>query len=154
MTPKSWLAMCDAAFVDPLNMPQSKIFQGLVKPSTVYLWAYLLVEIQHWDQELFNMLHSTLILSNGVAYLERLSGARYCMSRPVNRCSSYKHISYQDTWSRSQTCLVLHDANKTQFALQNRRDNANFFNAITKPVFCLENFWQNYTLIFNQCHTA
>ena len=86
------------------------------------------------------MLHITLILWNGVAYLDRLSGAYHCMSRPANGCSSYTHISYHDTCSRFQTCLVLHDANKTQFALQNRRDNANFFNAITKPVFCLENF--------------
>ena len=40
--------------------------------------------------------HITLISSNGVVCLERLSGAWYCISRPANRRSSYTYISYHD----------------------------------------------------------
>ena len=46
----------------------------------------------HWDPGLFTFLHITLQSSNGVLYLDRLSGAQHCISWPAIGCSSYTHI--------------------------------------------------------------
>ena len=41
------------------------------------------------------IVHFWLIHINS-SYLDRLSGAHYCISRPANGCTSYTHISYHD----------------------------------------------------------
>ena len=43
-----------------------------------------------------------LISSNGVVYLDWLSGAPHCISWPANGCSSYTHISYHDNKKSKQ----------------------------------------------------
>ena len=50
---------------------------------------------------LFNTLHITLISSNGIVYLDQLSGDRYCISGPAIGYSSYTHISYHNKDSRT-----------------------------------------------------
>ena len=51
-----------------------------------------------WSRIVLHVALYILISSNGVVHLDWLSGARYCMSRPV-RGAHHTHISYHDTTS-------------------------------------------------------
>ena len=53
-------------------------------------------EVETGIQDCLHVTYYFIISSNGVVYLDRLSGARYYVSRPANGCSSYTHISYHD----------------------------------------------------------
>ena len=86
----------------------SWLLLGLIPIYTVIhfilIHGYISFIFHHWNaitllitriigiQDCLHVTHYFIILLNGVVYLDRLLGARHCISRPATGCLSYTHI--------------------------------------------------------------
>ena len=123
-SPLVWSVYCIVLFFPPIEIIQSSLVH-YTYTYTKYITFQHKAYLGYWMLVTFSIARIIgipgllrccillLILSNGVAYLDQLSEARYCISQPANGCLSYPHTYLITTLYNTDTHILSQHLNSS-----------------------------------------